>query len=193
MDISLHWCHAPVSLFKNPAVGPLCLRKQNWCSELEPAIYHSVYQRRKHWRTFPSPFPRSIAAMNLLLTLISKWNRGFGFFTIFQSALNNLIDTFQKYGSSAIAANTFLRRIFAAAFPIFINPMFHKLGISWASSVFGFLSKCLIPTRFIFYLCGPKIRARGKYSAVFSYGVRFGSSNVSLRNNRADCVCHLRP
>ena len=42
---------------------------------------------------------------------------GFGFFTIFQSALNYLIDTFQRYAASAIAANTFLRSIFAAAFP----------------------------------------------------------------------------
>ncbi|MDI1487818.1 MAG: hypothetical protein OHK93_007091 [Ramalina farinacea] len=43
---------------------------------------------------------------------------GFGFFTIFQSALNYLIDTFQKYAASAIAANTFLRSCFAASFPL---------------------------------------------------------------------------
>ena len=43
---------------------------------------------------------------------------GFGFFTIFQSALNYLIDTFQKYAASAIAANTFLRSCFAASFPV---------------------------------------------------------------------------
>lgn len=35
---------------------------------------------------------------------------GYGFFTIFQAALNYLVDTFQTYGASAIAANTFLRR-----------------------------------------------------------------------------------
>lgn len=34
---------------------------------------------------------------------------GFGFFTIFQAALNYLIDTFTRYGASAVAANTFLR------------------------------------------------------------------------------------
>ncbi|TAQ87243.1 hypothetical protein B7494_g4436 [Chlorociboria aeruginascens] len=44
---------------------------------------------------------------------------GFGFFTIFQAALNYLIDTFQKYSASAVAANTFLRSIFAAVFPLF--------------------------------------------------------------------------
>ena len=34
---------------------------------------------------------------------------GFGFFTIFQAALNYLIDTFQRYAASAVAVNTFLR------------------------------------------------------------------------------------
>ncbi|KZF25582.1 putative MFS multidrug transporter [Xylona heveae TC161] len=44
---------------------------------------------------------------------------GLGFFTIFQSALNYLIDTFQRYSASAVGANTFLRSCTAAAFPLF--------------------------------------------------------------------------
>lgn len=90
---------------------------------------------------------------------------GFGFFTIFQSALNYLIDNFQRYATSAIAANTFLRSVFAAAFPLFVNPMYHKLGIPWASSVFAFLGVLLIPIPFIFSRYGKRIRARGKYSS----------------------------
>jgi hypothetical protein len=31
---------------------------------------------------------------------------GVGFFTIFQAALNYLVDTFQKYAASAVAANS---------------------------------------------------------------------------------------
>ena len=89
---------------------------------------------------------------------------GFGFFTIFQSALNYLIDTFQRYSASAVAANTFLRSVFAAAFPLFVNPMYHKLGIPWASSVFAFFSVLLIPIPFIFFAYGKQLRARGKYS-----------------------------
>jgi hypothetical protein len=41
-----------------------------------------------------------------------------GFFTIFQSALNYLVDTFQKYAASAVAANTIMRSIFAGAFSL---------------------------------------------------------------------------
>ncbi|MCJ1409724.1 hypothetical protein MMC19_003807 [Ptychographa xylographoides] len=90
---------------------------------------------------------------------------GFGFFTIFQSALNYLIDTFEKYAASAIAANTFLRSILALAFPLFVDPMYSKLGIPWATSVFGFFACLLIPIPYLFYIYGPKIRSRGKYSA----------------------------
>ena len=90
---------------------------------------------------------------------------GFGFFTIFQSALNYLIDTFQRYAASAVAANTFLRSVFAAAFPLFINPMYHKLGIPWASSVFAFFGVILIPIPYLFFVYGEWLRSRGKYSA----------------------------
>lgn len=90
---------------------------------------------------------------------------GFGFFTIFQAALNYLIDTFQRYSASAVAANTFLRSVFAAVFPLFVNPMFHKLGIPWASSLLGFVAVALIPIPYLFYIYGPSIRKRGKFTA----------------------------
>ena len=90
---------------------------------------------------------------------------GFGFFTIFQSALNYLIDTFQRYAASAIAANTFLRSVLALAFPLFVDPMYSKLGIPWATSVFAFFSVLLIPIPYVFYVFGPSIRNRGKYTA----------------------------
>ena len=90
---------------------------------------------------------------------------GVGFFTIFQSALNYLIDTFQRYSASAIAANTFLRSIFAAVFPLFVSPMFHNLGTPWASSLLGFISVLLLPIPFLFYIYGARIRKKGKYTA----------------------------
>ncbi|KAJ5118134.1 uncharacterized protein N7515_010357 [Penicillium bovifimosum] len=89
---------------------------------------------------------------------------GFGFFTIFQAALNYLVDTFQKYAASAIAANTFLRSMFAGCFPLFTSAMFHNLGVPWAASVLGFISVALIPIPFLFYRYGKRIRARGTWS-----------------------------
>ncbi|KIM95888.1 hypothetical protein OIDMADRAFT_106069 [Oidiodendron maius Zn] len=89
---------------------------------------------------------------------------GLGFFTIFQAALNYLIDTFPKYSASAVAVNTFLRSIFAGCFPLFASAMFHNLGVAWASSVLGFIAIGLIPIPFIFHIFGPRIRAKGKWS-----------------------------
>ncbi|RAK95783.1 MFS transporter [Aspergillus ibericus CBS 121593] len=95
---------------------------------------------------------------------------GFGFFTIFQAALNYLIDTFQKVSASAVAANTFLRSLFAGCFPLFANIMFHRLGVDWASSVLGFVAVALIPIPYLFYVFGKRIRARGKWSRASVYG-----------------------
>jgi hypothetical protein len=89
---------------------------------------------------------------------------GGGFFTIFQAALNYLIDTFLKYSASAVAANTFLRSVFAAAFPLFITPMLHNMGIQWGVSVFGFVAVALIPIPYLFFTFGKRIRARGFWS-----------------------------
>ncbi|KAF7956899.1 hypothetical protein EAE96_004223 [Botrytis aclada] len=89
---------------------------------------------------------------------------GFGFFTIFQSALNYLIDTFSSCAASAVAAQTFVRALFAALFPLFVTPMFQNLGIEWGSSVLGFVATVLIPIPFLFYVYGKRIRMKGKFT-----------------------------
>ncbi|KAL4766169.1 MFS transporter [Aspergillus foveolatus] len=94
---------------------------------------------------------------------------GLGFFTIFQAALNYLIDTFQTVAASAVAANTFLRSVFAGCFPLFATAMFRNMGVPWASSVLGFMAIALIPIPYLFYVFGPKIRAKGKWSRASVY------------------------
>ncbi|KJR88148.1 uncharacterized protein SPSK_07281 [Sporothrix schenckii 1099-18] len=89
---------------------------------------------------------------------------GSGFFTIFQAALNYLVDTFQTYAASAIAANTFLRSCFAAAFPLVVSALFHNLGVGPGSSITGGFATLLIPVPFVFYIYGKRIRARSKWS-----------------------------
>lgn len=89
---------------------------------------------------------------------------GVGFFTIFQAALNYLVDTFQKFSASAVAANTFLRSVFAAAFPLVVTPMYHNLGVPWASSLIGFIAVAMIPIPYGFFVYGKRIRARSKWS-----------------------------
>ncbi|CAH0053632.1 unnamed protein product [Clonostachys solani] len=89
---------------------------------------------------------------------------GAGFFTIFQAALNYLVDTFTAYAASAVAANTFLRSCFAGAFPLVVGPMFHNIGVGPGSSITGGFGALLIPVPFVFYRYGKRIRARSKWS-----------------------------
>ncbi|ELR07705.1 hypothetical protein VC83_03753 [Pseudogymnoascus destructans] len=90
---------------------------------------------------------------------------GFGYYTIFTSALNYLVDTFQRWGASAVAANTFMRSVLAAAFPLIVPSMFRSLGNDWAFSVLAIVSVLNIPIPFVFWFYGPRIREMGKYSS----------------------------
>ncbi|CEJ55402.1 Putative MFS multidrug transporter [Penicillium brasilianum] len=89
---------------------------------------------------------------------------GFGFTTIFQAALNYLVDTFTRFSASAVAANTFLRSMMAGAFPLFVLPMYHNIGVNWGTTVFGCFAAILIPVPFLFFFWGRDIRARGQWS-----------------------------
>lgn len=89
---------------------------------------------------------------------------GTGFFTIFQAALNYLVDTFTEYAASAVAANTFLRSCFAGAFPLVVTPLYHNIGVGPACSITGGFAALLIPVPFVFYIYGKRIRQRSKWS-----------------------------
>ncbi|ETI26139.1 hypothetical protein G647_02916 [Cladophialophora carrionii CBS 160.54] len=103
-------------------------------------------------------------SIHWIAPVIGLYLAGLGFFTIFQAALNYLVDTFQKYAASAVAANTFLRSCFAGAFPLVVAPLYHNVGVAWGTSIFGFFSVALIPVPFVFYMYGKRIRARSKWS-----------------------------
>ena len=94
---------------------------------------------------------------------------GGGFFTIFQAALNYLVDTFQLYAASAVAANTFLRSCFACAFPLIVTPLYHNIGVGPGSSITGGFATLLIPVPFVFFVFGKRIRAKYKWSKASVY------------------------
>lgn len=94
---------------------------------------------------------------------------GAGFFTIFQAALNYLVDTFQMYAASAVAANTFLRSCFAGAFPLVVGPLYHNIGVGPGSSITGGFAALLIPVPIVLYIFGKRIRAGSKWSRASVY------------------------
>ncbi|KAF1954278.1 MFS general substrate transporter [Byssothecium circinans] len=88
----------------------------------------------------------------------------FGFFTIFQSAVSYIVETYLMQAASALAANIFMRSVLAAAFPLFARALFVNLGLDWGLSLLGFIAVAMVPIPFLFYLFGKRIRAVGKLS-----------------------------
>jgi len=89
---------------------------------------------------------------------------GFGLLSIFLQALNYLVDAYLMFAASAIAANTFLRSIFGAVFPLFAQQMFQGMGIQWAATLLGCVAVVLVPVPVWFYLRGAKIRQNSKFA-----------------------------
>ncbi|KAF2630983.1 MFS general substrate transporter [Macroventuria anomochaeta] len=90
---------------------------------------------------------------------------GFGMVLVFLSIMNYLIDAYLIYAASVLAANSVLRSLFGAAFPLFTSYMYADLGIHWASSIPAFLALACIPFPFLFYRYGAAIRSRCKFAA----------------------------
>lgn len=89
---------------------------------------------------------------------------GFGLLSIFLQALNYLVDAYLMFAASAIAANTFLRSLFGAIFPLFATYMFNGMGIQWASTLLGCVALILVPVPVWFLLRGGKVRARSAFA-----------------------------
>lgn len=91
---------------------------------------------------------------------------GIGLIAIFLPCINYIIDCYLFFAASALAANTFLRSAFGAAFPLFARQMFVNLGTQWAGTLLGCLALILIPVPFWFYKNGRALREKSKYGFV---------------------------
>ncbi|KAI4216394.1 MAG: hypothetical protein LQ351_001404 [Letrouitia transgressa] len=89
---------------------------------------------------------------------------GFGLLSIFLQSLNYIVDAYLMFAASAIAANTFLRSICGAVFPLFATYMFDGLGVEWAGSLLGFVALALVPIPVAFWKYGARIRQKSKFA-----------------------------
>nr|POE47353.1 putative transporter [Quercus suber] len=81
--------------------------------------------------------------------------------------LNYLIDSYLMFAASAIAANTFLRSLCGAGFPLFATYMIEGMGVQWAGTLLGCVALLLVPVPLYFYLRGAKIRERSSFAPTF--------------------------
>lgn len=89
---------------------------------------------------------------------------GFGLLAIFLQSLNYLVDAYLMFAASAIAANTFLRSLAGAGFPMFSQYMFAALGVNWAGTLLGCVALLLVPIPVCFLIFGERIRRRSAFA-----------------------------
>jgi DHA1 family multidrug resistance protein-like MFS transporter len=89
---------------------------------------------------------------------------GFGLLAIFLQSLNYLVDAYLMFAASAIAANTFLRSLAGAGFPLFSQAMFSALHVNWTGMLLGCVAVCLVPIPVCFYIYGERIRRRSAFA-----------------------------
>ncbi|KAI4164964.1 MAG: hypothetical protein LQ342_001240 [Letrouitia transgressa] len=108
------------------------------------------------WTSFPSlsPWPQIVAGVPI----------GAGILIIFLQIMSYLIDVYTINANSALSANTMVRSLFGGGFPLFALPMYHNLGVQWATSLLGFLAVAFFPMPIIFYVYGEKIRRMSRYA-----------------------------
>ncbi|KAM5463538.1 MFS siderochrome iron transporter 1 [Microsporum ferrugineum] len=99
-----------------------------------------------------------------IVSIIASAPFGFGMVLVFLSLMNYLIDAYTIYAASVLAANSVLRSLFGAAFPLFTRYMYQNLGIHWASTIPAFLALACVPFPFLFYKYGADIRKRCKFA-----------------------------
>lgn len=97
---------------------------------------------------------------------------GFGIMSIFLQSLNYLIDAYLMFAASAIAANTFLRSLCGAGFPLFATYMIEGMGVQWAGTLLGCVAFLLVPLPVFFYYKGASIRKNSKFAPSFEIATK---------------------
>jgi len=90
---------------------------------------------------------------------------GFAILVLFVGFINYLTDVYLAYAASVLAANTVLRSLAGAGFPLFTKQMFENLGVQHAGSILGGCAVFLAPMPFLFVKYGRGIRAKSKFTS----------------------------
>ncbi|RMY82018.1 hypothetical protein D0864_08157, partial [Hortaea werneckii] len=93
---------------------------------------------------------------------------GAGFHVTFQQCINFLVDTYSVHAASAVAANTFLRSLFAFALPLSARPLLAQTGAGATCSILGAISCIALPIPFWFMFHSAKLREKSRFAIVDS-------------------------
>ena len=110
------------------------------------------------WTLFPS--------IHWIVPVLAVGCITLGIFSIYLAVFNYLADTYGSFASSAIAAQSFCRNVFAAVIPLYTDPLFRALTFQGAASLLGAVGIALSLVPWVLICYGPKIRARSKIASV---------------------------
>jgi hypothetical protein len=98
-----------------------------------------------------------------IVPVLSGVTFGIGYLCLFMALLNYLVDAYEIFAASAMAAASFSRSSFGAVLPFAAKPMYRALGVAWASSLLGFFSVALCVIPFVFIKWGDNMRKKSKF------------------------------
>ncbi|RKU41299.1 hypothetical protein DL546_002754 [Coniochaeta pulveracea] len=92
-----------------------------------------------------------------------------GIYSVYLATFNYLADTYHKYASSALAAQSCCRNLLGGAFPLVTTPLFTNLGEARAGALLGGIAVGLtmVPWALVFF--GERIRARSRFASELSH------------------------
>ncbi|TFK37419.1 major facilitator superfamily domain-containing protein [Crucibulum laeve] len=100
------------------------------------------------------------AQLHFIIPLLGACIFMFGMLMTYICIQTYLVDAFQDYAASALAATIVLRSIFGAVFSIVGEDLYKHYGYRWGTSILGFISCAALPILFLFWRYGPALRAR---------------------------------
>jgi multidrug resistance protein len=107
-------------------------------------VYGWTAERRVHW----------------IVPILGMTVVGIGNVLLFMSICLYLVDSFELFSASALAANSVVRSIGAGLLPLAGLRMIDTLGIAWGHSLLGFIAAAMIPIPFLFLRYGEFLRIR---------------------------------
>jgi Major Facilitator Superfamily len=104
-------------------------------------------------------------SVHWVVPIIGSGLFGAGTVLVFSGVFTFLVEAFPLYAASGLAANSFARSSFAAAFPLFGVQLYNTLGFHWASSLLAFLALIMAPFPYIFFIYGRRLRQRSRFAS----------------------------
>ncbi|KAI1305438.1 major facilitator superfamily domain-containing protein [Xylaria venustula] len=88
---------------------------------------------------------------------------GIGVNLLWISVQSYLIDAFNIYAASALAANTVVRSLFGAVLPLAGQPLYDRLGLGWGNTLLAFIALATAPLTWLIMKYGERIRLHPRF------------------------------